>query len=264
MIEGVGIDCGKDSDSELRRVLNPDPTYSAKSECTLPESALSIYRSLVNRMEQLELGLELLAQRFEVVREELLYEYQNRDLPTVFGAEELTEVPCSSAAFAWPSDGGLRLNLGCGHKPTDGFLNVDLRPLPGVDLVANIERLPLRAGCAQEILAAHVLEHFPKERIIRRILPHWRSVLQEGGTISVVVPNAIATIGLYSTGARSWKQVERVLMGAQDYSLDVHYSVFTPESLVEILIQSGFARAEVVSDARENGDCIECEVLAFA
>ena len=43
---------------------------------------------------------------------------------------------------ALASDGPPRLNLGCGHIPLDGYVNVDIRALPGVDVVAPVDALP--------------------------------------------------------------------------------------------------------------------------
>jgi len=58
----------------------------------------------------------------------------------------------------------LRLNLGCGRNPIDGWTNIDAVALPGVDVVADLDRcretpLPFRESSAGEFLLAHVLEH---------------------------------------------------------------------------------------------------------
>ena len=56
---------------------------------------------------------------------------------------------------------GLRLNLGAGMRSKPGFYNVDLLPLPGVDIVADLND-PLDAlpdNCVEEIFSRHTLEH---------------------------------------------------------------------------------------------------------
>lgn len=59
---------------------------------------------------------------------------------------------------------GLKLNLGCGRNAIDGWVNVDAVDLPGVDVVADLDRcrdapLPFADDSADEFLLAHVLEH---------------------------------------------------------------------------------------------------------
>ncbi len=59
---------------------------------------------------------------------------------------------------------GLRLNLGCGRSPLEGWTNVDIAALPGVDVVADLDRcrtqpLPFPDNAASEFRMSHVLEH---------------------------------------------------------------------------------------------------------
>lgn len=60
-----------------------------------------------------------------------------------------------------PAPRDLRLNLGCGRSPLPGWVNVDSSALPGVDVVANLEKasLPFADDSVAEINASHVLEH---------------------------------------------------------------------------------------------------------
>jgi SAM-dependent methyltransferase len=58
----------------------------------------------------------------------------------------------------------IKLNLGCGRHPLAGWVNVDAVALPGVDVVADLDRcrdtpLPFPDASADEFLLAHVLEH---------------------------------------------------------------------------------------------------------
>lgn len=54
----------------------------------------------------------------------------------------------------------MRLNIGCGTSPQEGWTNLDLQPGPGVDVVCNIETVvPLDDDSVDEMLMSHVLEH---------------------------------------------------------------------------------------------------------
>ncbi len=86
---------------------------------------------------------------------------------------------------------GLRyLDLGCGPNIHPEFVNVDYQWKPGVDVCWDIrEPLPFPHGRFQGIFSEHCLEHFPLE-VGRRILGEARRVLQPGGRVRIVVPDA--------------------------------------------------------------------------
>jgi SAM-dependent methyltransferase len=60
---------------------------------------------------------------------------------------------------------GKRLNLGCGNNILPGFVNLDISPGPGVDVVFDLSKdlkkhpLPFKDGEFSLVLASHVLEH---------------------------------------------------------------------------------------------------------
>ena len=67
------------------------------------------------------------------------------------------------------------LNIGCGRDRRDGFLNVDIAPLPEVDLVASLgtHRLPFRDDTFDVVLCRDILEHVevvPAIREVHRVL----------------------------------------------------------------------------------------------
>lgn len=154
---------------------------------------------------------------------------------------------------------GVRLNLGCGHTPLDGYVNVDQRELPGVDIVADVGNLPFEEGSLSEIHSAHLLEHLPQERL-RRLLPYWRSLLGPNGAFRAVVPDGEAMLGGIAAGNFSFESFREVLFGAQECKGDFHFNLFTPDSLSKLLIASGFTKVAVPVKGRRNGICFEFEI----
>jgi SAM-dependent methyltransferase len=58
----------------------------------------------------------------------------------------------------------LRLNVGCGRNILDGWVNLDIAALPGVDIVADLDNcrespLPFDDDSFDEFLLSHVIEH---------------------------------------------------------------------------------------------------------
>src|SRR6478672_3176660 len=80
----------------------------------------------------------------------------------------------------------IKLNLGCGPHIADGYVNVDIVPLPGVDLVADLdEPWPWPDGSVAEILASHLFEHVDKPLLF--MAEAWR-VLADDGILDIRVP----------------------------------------------------------------------------
>jgi predicted SAM-dependent methyltransferase len=156
----------------------------------------------------------------------------------------------------------IRLNLGCGHLPLKEYLNVDGRPLEGVDIVADVGKLPFGPGEVSEIFSAHLLEHFPVEQLRRQLLPYWRSLLEPGGTFAAVVPDPDTMFREYAAGRMPFEEVRLATFGAQEYDGDFHFTMFTSESLVQLLNEAGFAGVALRASGRRNGACYEMEIEA--
>lgn len=87
---------------------------------------------------------------------------------------------------------GIQLDIGCGAHPQPGFVGMDIRPLPEVDIVHDIESYPwpLPDNSVVRAMASHLVEHIHPARFgfIRFMDEVWR-VLQPGAQFLIATPH---------------------------------------------------------------------------
>jgi len=83
-----------------------------------------------------------------------------------------------------------KLNLGCGGDIKQGWINLDRHPLPGVDIVHDIEVVPLPFGDGEfdYIYCKDVLEHCDYVPVLREL----HRILTTGGRLHIKVPHFTA------------------------------------------------------------------------
>lgn len=209
--------------------------------------------------------------RIEFVRREVLFEMRHiaRSGGTPLGDGDKEDEPRIEAFVAdqervdaVSSEHGTRLNLGCGHIPLDDYLNVDMRELPGVDVVAGVDDLPFDEGTVDEIFSAHVLEHFAEDQLTRDLLPYWFRMLRPGGTFRAVVPDAVSMIDGFTEGDIPFEDLRAVLYGGQEYEGDFHFTMFSAESMTRLLSDAGFVDVVVEDQGRRNDIALELQIAA--
>jgi len=206
-----------------------------------------------------------LAQRVELVRAETMFELRamagaaGPDGARIAAAATVKDEAKLAAALAARS---LRLNIGCGHLPLEGYVNVDRRDLPGVDLVADAAALGQAAGSVAEIFSAHLLEHFPLEHLRRVVLPHWLAALAPSGVLRAIVPDAEAMLRDHADGTMSFDDLREVTFGLQDYDGDFHFTMFARDQLAALLRDAGLRDVEYEFVGRRNGKCRDMAVRA--
>jgi len=82
----------------------------------------------------------------------------------------------------------MKLHLGCGyvHLPED--INVDIKALETVDVIADVRNLPFRKESASLIESYHVFEHIPRQQA-KDCLKEWYRVLKKGGRLIIECPD---------------------------------------------------------------------------
>src|SRR5512137_1302163 len=128
----------------------------------------------------------------------------------------------------------LRLNLGSSSDRAPGWTNVDFSPDTNPDIVADVERLPLKDGVACEIWASHILEHLPCGT---KALEEWHRVLMPGGVITVAVPDVLEVYMLLTHGTVGVEYFNATIFGAYQTGMPkksyTHLQAFMPGMLAE-------------------------------
>lgn len=101
----------------------------------------------------------------------------------------------------------IKLNLGCGAKLMEGFVNVDLAnnwcETPP-DVVADVRVLPFPDDYADEVHAYHVFEHFYRWES-EAMLQEWIRVLKPNGLLVLEMPCLDKVLALFDYYHRKQK-----------------------------------------------------------
>lgn len=146
-----------------------------------------------------------------------------------------------------------KLHLGCGTKHLKGYINIDIRYLPGVDEVNNIRFLRnYKENSVDEIYACHVLEHFGRWEY-KEVFKRWFEILKPEGKLRLAVPN-FNSICEYYAKTSDLKPLIGLLYGGQDYDENYHYITFDYPTLKQDLSNIGFITIQTWDEKNYPGD----------
>lgn len=84
----------------------------------------------------------------------------------------------------------IKVNVGCGHEPFQGWANLDLESDSGADIIWDVrDGLPFQDDSCACIYCEHFLEHLPVQDGVRFLAECHRS-LQKGGVARIAMPSA--------------------------------------------------------------------------
>lgn len=141
----------------------------------------------------------------------------------------------------------VRLNLGCGNKHLEGWVNVDL---PGnysglqPDVEADLRDLPFPADYADEVMAVHVIEHFHVWEA-QDVIREWARVLKPGGRMVIECPSLPKVMRLFDVPQVPPEMTYWALYGDPSYKNPtmVHKWCYGPLQLARLMTVAGIADA---------------------
>jgi predicted SAM-dependent methyltransferase len=115
----------------------------------------------------------------------------------------------------------LAVNVGPALSTRAGWVNVDIVRFPGVNCIYDCRKdLPFSENAVRCIFTEHFLEHIDYLEEAPLFLADCHRVLQPGGVIRIIVPDAEKYIRAYC--ANGWEQLAEVRPLRSDHS-DVHF-----------------------------------------
>jgi predicted SAM-dependent methyltransferase len=156
----------------------------------------------------------------------------------------------------------MRLEIGCGERPKEGYVHLDNIKLPHVEIIDNAETLEkIEDGSCEEILAVQVIEHFSHTKTLS-ILKTWYQKLAPNGILQLEVPDLKLFCTLWVNGyiKEHWAFIS--IYGEQTYEGNFHKAGFTKEYLHYLLIEAGFNRVEDLMGNKPNPNC-EIKLKAY-
>lgn len=88
------------------------------------------------------------------------------------------------------SSESVKVDLGGGKDPLEDHINVDLRDLSEVDIVAEADDLPFDDGSVDRIHANSLIPHMPD---LNKAMEEWSRVLKPGGELELAATHAHST-----------------------------------------------------------------------
>lgn len=162
-------------------------------------------------------------------------------------------------ALVWtynlPFTSGSVVELGGGAQPMFRP-NIDVRPGPQVDQVADLEDvLPVASNAYDGVFCRYAIEHLSWRTVGRFIAEIYR-ILRPSGTVVVITADAEAQMK-WALAQSIWdEKISQCLGGDQDYRDNTHKVFFNPIWIARLFSAAGFRRVIVIPHGELGTDMI--------
>jgi SAM-dependent methyltransferase len=140
-----------------------------------------------------------------------------------------------------------RLNWGSGAHPEPGWINSDIKDVPGVDITCDIrDGLPLEESSLDYVVSIHALPEIPMMDLVGA-LRELRRVLKPGGVLRLGLPDLDKGIKTYLENDRDYFLIpdeDAATIGGKFVTQLLWYgwsrTLFTQDFTEELLRQAGY------------------------
>lgn len=149
-----------------------------------------------------------------------------------------------------------KLELGCGDRPTEGYLHQDIIALTTLDFMCNPWEVDLPENSLDEVIAVGVMEHLRFEDF-NKTIAHIHKILKSDGIFLFDVPDLyVWSKYLYRVLRNKPVPFEKhhilnTIWGWQRWPGDEHKSGWTSDSVYEALQKGGFSNMETGAGIRD-------------
>ena len=139
----------------------------------------------------------------------------------------------------------MKLEIGCGERPTEGYIHNDINAFAGVEIVGNPWEIDLEEASLTEVLALGVVEHLTYSQVSETFNNIYR-MLKSGGEFVFDVPDIPIWCGYvvdHFAGKEIPFEIDHVfatLYGWQRWPGDEHKSGWYEVKLLNCLGAAGF------------------------
>jgi SAM-dependent methyltransferase len=140
------------------------------------------------------------------------------------------------------------IELGGGDNPTLRP-NVDIRPGPNVDIVADLnEPLPLESDYYDRVFSQFLMEHLRLPRL-RGFISEVHRILKPGGIALIITANLLeqarVIIDKDSKGEMADDLIYMIFGGNPDYPENYHHCSLTPNYAMRLFREVGFYKVDI-------------------
>jgi hypothetical protein len=149
----------------------------------------------------------------------------------------------------------IKLEIGSGPYPRKGYIHLDINEdCEHVEIVSAANEIPLHEETVSELIAVNILEHVEWIEV-ENVLKEWGRVLATNGTLLIHVPDMDWLLKFlpdetgewkkaagnqpFNAAVDKWQYMNHYIMST-DVKYNLHRSVFTYKTLVELLKRAGF------------------------
>jgi predicted SAM-dependent methyltransferase len=144
-----------------------------------------------------------------------------------------------------------KLNWGCGGYPEGGWINADLNPYPGLQIVGDIlDGLPLATNSISYAVSIHALPEIAHPDLVRA-LQELRRVLEPGGVLRLCLPDIDKGIAAYQAGDGDYFDMpdeDARSLSAKFITHTIWYGFtrtpFSHDFIEELLLKAEFTRVD--------------------